>query len=173
MSVIYQDLRAAGAEKTSLPKLILCYFLRPEFKAVLYYRIFSRLYAKGGFKKLIGKLLWARTVKITGCYLSPKAKIGAGLHLPHATGIVIGDDTVIGDNATLYQHVTIGRKNTAQDAYPKLGNGVTVYAGACIVGDVKIGDGAVIGANSVVTKDVPAGATAVGAPAKILSSNFF
>ncbi len=165
-----EDLRVCGVEKVSRKTAFIYFLTHPEFKAVVVYRWFLSLYQKGGLSKVLAKFLWCRTVKNTGCYLSPKAKVGKGLRLPHATGIVIGDGAVIGDNVTLYQHVTLGQKNDAT-AYPTIGNGVTIYAGACLIGDITIGDGAVVGANSVVTKNVGANTTVAGVPAKVLNTS--
>ena len=97
--------------------------------------------------------------------ISPYCSIGNSLKLPHPIGVVIGRDAIIGNDCDIYQNVTLGQKD---GKYPRLGNNVTVYAGAQIIGDVQIGDGAVIGANAVVLNDIPAGARAVGVPAKII-----
>lgn len=91
----------------------------------------------------------------------------------HPYGIVISSAASIGENCTIFQHVTIGAKNVDDgernpDYYPKIGNNVVIYAGATIIGPVKIGDNVVIGANSVVLHDVPANETVVGNPAKII-----
>lgn len=165
-----EDLRVCGVNKPSKKTAFIYYLTHPEFKAVVVYRWILSLYGKGCAHKILAKLLWVRVVKHTGCYLSPKAKVGKGLRLPHATGIVIGDGAVIGDNVTIYQHVTLGQKNGAH-SYPTVGNDVTIYAGACLIGDITIGDGAVIGANSVVTKDVAAHTTVAGVPAKVLNTS--
>lgn len=100
--------------------------------------------------------------------------IQKGTIFPRLFGIVIAPAATIGNNCRIYQNVTIGAKDVATGHgdpafYPKIGNNVTIYAGAVIIGHIRIGDNAIIGANSVVTKDVPANATAVGIPAKIVS----
>ena len=111
-------------------------------------------------------MAWLKLVRKHGCYMSPLAKIGNGLRLPHPVGIVIGDNVVVGENVTIYQHVTIGRGGSGDVRYPVIENDVTIYAGAVILGAITIGRGSVIGANAVVTKDVPPGCVAKGVPAR-------
>jgi len=100
--------------------------------------------------------------------VSPISKIGEHLHLAHPLSVVIGDFVKIGRCVTIYQNVTLGQKN---GQYPIIGDNVVIYAGAVIVGKIKIGDNAVIGANAVVLSDVPACATAVGVPAHIVKQS--
>jgi serine O-acetyltransferase len=169
-TIIKQDLLAAGAKNNSFKIFLIYYLTNPEFKTVFWYRISAKLYGKGRLYKLIGKLLWVRLVKISGCYISPTAKIGAGLKLPHATGIVIGDDVIIGDNVQIYQHVTIGRKSVAQNGYPVIGNNVVIYAGAVLIGNIIIANNAVIGANAVLTQNVNEYEIFVGIPAKKINN---
>lgn len=106
-----------------------------------------------------------KNLKKYGCIIAPSAEIGENLKLPHPMGVIIGEGAKIGDNCTIYQQVTIGQKD---DKYPTLGNNVIIYAGAKVVGNIKIGNNVVIGANAVVIKDVPDNCTAVGIPARIL-----
>lgn len=110
--------------------------------------------------------LWARA--LSGCYLSEAATIGGGLRMPHPTGVVVGEGVIVGKDATIFQNVTLGSGDVAAGAYPELGDNVTIFANAVVVGRVRIGDGARIGAGAIVLKDVPAGRTAVGNPARLL-----
>ena len=102
------------------------------------------------------------------CCISTNADLGENLILPHPLGIVIGSGVKLGKNVTIYQNVTIGQKNWL---YPKIGNNVTIYAGAVIIGDINIGNNVIIGANAVVTKDIPDNSICAGVPAKIIKSN--
>lgn len=103
-----------------------------------------------------------------GVYISPKTVFNQTLLLRHPTSIVIGEGAIIGSNVIIYQNVTLGRSDSNRPAYPTIGDDVTIYSGAVIIGDVKVGRGCVIGANAVVTKNVPDFHLAVGIPARIL-----
>jgi serine O-acetyltransferase len=105
---------------------------------------------------------------ITGCELPIAGKLGGGLLIPHAQGIIIHGESVIGPNCLILHHVTIG-ENGKDPGSPTLGGHVDVGAGAKILGPIKVGDHARIGANAVVLVDVPAGHTAVGVPARIIA----
>lgn len=106
----------------------------------------------------------------TGIEIHPGAKIGRRVFIDHGMGIVIGETAEVGDESTLYQGVTLGGTLLTRRAkrHPTLGRGVIVGAGAKVLGGFIVGDGARIGSNAVVVKSVPAGATAVGNPARIL-----
>ena len=102
---------------------------------------------------------------VSGADIPLNCKLGGGFMIPHPNGVVIYPGTEIGPNCMLFQQVTIGH---AEGGVPKLGGHVDVGAGARLIGPITIGDHARIGANAVVTKDVPAGAIAVGIPARIV-----
>lgn len=104
---------------------------------------------------------------VSGADIPLNCRIGGGLLLPHPNGVVISPDAVVGPNCLIFQQVTIGTCGPFSGS-PRLGGHVDVGAGAKILGDVQIGDHARIGANAVVLCDVPAGATAVGIPARVL-----
>ncbi|OKO80385.1 serine acetyltransferase [Bradyrhizobium sp. NAS80.1] len=99
--------------------------------------------------------------------IHPAASIGSSVYLDHATGIVIGANVVIGDEVTILQNVSIGRRGELPTRSPRIGRGAFIGAGATILGDISIGDLAKIGAGTVVTDDVPGGCTAVGNPARL------
>jgi serine O-acetyltransferase len=99
--------------------------------------------------------------------IHPSASIGTAVYLDHATGIIIGAFAVIGDEVTILQNVSIGRKPALPGRAPRIGRGVLLSAGATILGDINIGDFARIGAGALVEHDVPAGCTAVGVPARL------
>jgi serine O-acetyltransferase len=148
--------------------MIRAFLLNPGFSVASRHRLVFRLRQRGGpLARAIARLVWLSNVRAYGCYISSTARIGPGLLLPHPVGIVIGDDVEIGDNATIYQHVTLGRRDSRDQSYPVIGNDVVIYAGAVVIGGITVGDGAVIAANAVVINDVPAGKMAVGIPARI------
>ncbi len=109
---------------------------------------------------------------LTGIEIHPGAKIGERVFFDHAMGVVVGETAEIGDGCTIYQGVTLGGTSLYKGAkrHPTLGRDVVVSAGAKVLGGFEVGDGAKIGSNAVVIKPVPAGATAVGIPARIIPS---
>jgi serine O-acetyltransferase len=113
---------------------------------------------------------WARF--LTGIEIHPGAKIGERVFFDHAMGVVVGETAEIGDGCTIYQGVTLGGTSLYKGTkrHPTLGKNVVVSAGAKVLGGFTVGDDAKIGSNAVVIKPVPAGATAVGIPARILPS---
>ena len=106
---------------------------------------------------------------LTGNDIHPGAVIGRHFFIDHGF-IVIGETAVVGDDVTVYQHVTLGGTNptggVAGNRHPTIGNGVIIGSGAQVLGPITVGDRARIGANAVVTKNVPEGATMIGIPAR-------
>ncbi len=107
---------------------------------------------------------------ITGIEIHPGAKIGRGLFIDHGSGVVIGETSIIGNNCTIYQGVTLGGtgKETGCKRHPTLGDNVLVGAGAKILGNFTVGSNSKIAAGAVVLCDVPENSTAVGIPAKVV-----
>jgi serine O-acetyltransferase len=148
--------------------LIEVFLLYPGVKATGFYRLANPLWRAG--VPILPRLISEVARFLTGIEIHPGARIGARLVIDHGIGIVIGETAVLGDDVILYQGVTLGGVLLEPvKRHPTIGSRVTVGAGAKILGDIQIGDDCRIGANSVVLEDVPAGATAVGIPAKIIS----
>lgn len=106
---------------------------------------------------------------IFGADIHPAARIGCGIMLDHATGVVIGETAVVEDDVTMLHGVTLGGTGKEQgDRHPKIRHGVLIGASASIIGNIEIGEGAKVGAGSVVMKDVPAHVTVAGVPAEIV-----
>ena len=104
-----------------------------------------------------------------GVDIHPAARMGRGIMLDHATGLVIGETAVVGDNVSILQSVTLGGTGKEEgDRHPKIGNGVLISAGAKILGNIRVGEGAKVGAGSVVLEEVPAHTTVAGVPAKVV-----
>jgi serine O-acetyltransferase len=142
--------------------------LYPGLHAVMLHRLAHGCWNRG-LRWLAGAIArFSRT--FTGVEIHPAAKIGEGVFFDHAMGTVVGETAEIGDGCTIYQGVTLGGTSLYKGAkrHPTLGRNVVVSAGAKVLGGFTVGDGARIGANAVVIKPVPAGATAVGIPARII-----
>lgn len=145
-------------------------FLYPSFKVMLSYRRAHKAYLKGHYFR--ARLISQRAVRRTGIEIHPGARIGKGLFIDHGNGVIIGETTIIGDNCTLYQGVTLGGTGKEQGKrHPTLGNNVMVSAGAKVLGSFKIGDNSKIGAGSVVLEEVPANSTVVGVPGRVVKRN--
>jgi serine O-acetyltransferase len=124
-----------------------------------------------GFKWL-GRFISHIARWLTGIEIHPGAIVGERVFFDHAMGVVVGETAEIGDGCTIYQGVTLGGTSLYKGTkrHPTLGKDVVVSAGAKVLGGFEVGDGAKIGSNAVVIKPVPAGATAVGIPARIIPS---
>ncbi len=146
-------------------EVLTCY---PGLHALWMHRIAHALWQRGF--RWLGRFISNVSRFLTGIEIHPGATIGRRVFIDHGMGVVIGETAEIGDDCTLYQGVTLGGTSLARGAkrHPTLGRGVIVSAGAKVLGGFTVGDGARVGSNAVVLKEVPAGATAVGIPARIL-----
>ena len=143
--------------------------LYPSFKVMIHYRLAHKLYVSGHY--FWARYISQRGVRKTGIEIHPGAQIGKGFFIDHGNGVIIGETTIIGDNVTMYQGVTLGGTGKEQGKrHPTLGDNVMVSAGAKILGSFKIGDNCKIGAGSVVLKEVPPNCTVVGVPGRIVKS---
>ncbi len=142
-------------------------FLYPGVKAVLSYRLAHRLHCQGHY--FLADWISKRARRKTGIEIHPAAQIGKGLFIDHGMGVVIGETTIIGENCTLYQGVTLG--GTGKDKgkrHPSIGNNVTIGSGAKVLGPFTVGDNSKIAANAVVLNEIPPNSTCVGVPAHIV-----
>ncbi len=148
-------------------EVITCY---PGLHAVIFHRMAHACWIHGF--KWLGRFISHIARALTGIEIHPGAKVGNRVFFDHAMGVVVGETAEIGDGCTIYQGVTLGGTSLYKGAkrHPTLGKNVVVSAGAKVLGGFEVGDGAKIGSNAVVIKPVPAGATAVGIPARIIES---
>ncbi|TAL55262.1 serine O-acetyltransferase [Pandoraea sp.] len=147
-------------------EVLTCY---PGLHAVLWHRMAHGCWQLGF--KWLGRFLSQLGRFLTGIEIHPGATIGRRVFIDHGMGVVIGETAIIGDDCTIYQGVTLGGTSLTRGAkrHPTLERGVIVGAGAQVLGGFTVGEGAKIGSNAVVVKPVPAGATAVGNPARVIS----
>lgn len=142
-------------------------FLYPSFRVILRYRLAHKLYLKKHY--FLARWISQRAARKTGIEIHPGATIGKGLFIDHGSGVIIGETTIIGDNVTLYQGVTLGGTGKEQGKrHPTLEDNVMVSAGAKILGSFTIGENSKIGAGSVVLEEVPPNCTVVGVPGRIV-----
>jgi len=148
----------------SVWEVVTCY---PGFHALVIQRISHWLWTHGF--KWPGRFTSHIARWLTGIEIHPGATIGRRFFIDHGMGVVIGETAEIGDDVTLYHGVTLGGTSWNKGKrHPTLENGVVVGAGAKVLGPITMHAGAKVGSNAVVVKDVPAGATAVGIPARII-----
>ncbi|XP_057960009.1 serine acetyltransferase 1, chloroplastic-like [Malania oleifera] len=164
---VKDDLRAVKERDAACVSHVHCFLNFKGFLACQAHRIAHKLWSQG--RKVLALLIQNRVSESFAMDIHPGARIGRGILFDHATGVVIGETAVVGDNVSILHNVTLGGTGkTSGDRHPKIGDGVLIGAGACVLGNVRIGEGAKIGAGSVVLKEVPPKTTAVGNPARLV-----
>ncbi len=152
-------------------EVALCY---PGYHALMFYRLSYPLWKHNWH--LLGRWISQLGKFLTGIEIHPGAEIGRRFVIDHGNSVVIGETSLIGDDVTIYQGVTLGgiapsvdsKSQVNQKRYPTVLDGAIIGSGAQVLGPITVGKGARVGANAVVTKDVPAGMTAVGIPAHVI-----
>lgn len=149
-------------------EVLTCY---PGLHAVIWHRWAHFAWTHG--LRWLGRFLSHLGRFLTGIEIHPGATLGRRVFIDHGMGVVIGETAEIGDGCTIYQGVTLGGTSLGRGTkrHPTLGNGVIISAGAKVLGGFTVGDGARVGANAVLMQAVPAGATAVGIPARIVQKS--
>jgi serine O-acetyltransferase len=148
-------------------EVLTCY---PGLHAVVLHRRAHWCWTHG--LKWLGRFISHVSRGLTGIEIHPGAVLGERVFIDHGMGVVIGETAEVGDGCTIYNGVTLGGTSLYKGTkrHPTLGRDVLVSTGAKVLGGFAVGDGAKIGSNAVVIKPVPAGATAVGIPARIIMS---
>jgi serine O-acetyltransferase len=138
------------------------------FQALEAWRIAHWLWLEG--RTTMALFFQSRISQIFAVDIHPAAKMGRGILLDHATGVVIGETAVVEDDVSIMQDVTLGGTGKESgDRHPKVRRGVLISLGAKVLGNIEIGEYSRVGAGSVVLTPVPAGCTAVGVPAKLIN----
>jgi serine O-acetyltransferase len=152
----------------SMWEVLTCY---PGLHAVIWHRWAHFAWTHG--LRWLGRFLSHLGRFFTGIEIHPGATLGRRVFIDHGMGVVIGETAEIGDDCTIYQGVTLGGTSLGRGTkrHPTLGKGVIVSAGAKVLGGFTVGDGARVGSNAVLLQAVPAGATAVGIPARIVQKS--
>ncbi len=139
------------------------------FQALQLYRVANWLWLQG--RKNLALFFQNQISQTFAVDIHPAAQIGAGILIDHATGLVIGETAVIGNDVSILHSVTLGGSGAeVGDRHPKIGNGVLISAGAKILGNIRVGDGVKIGAGSLVLESIPSHVTVAGVPAKIVGT---
>jgi serine O-acetyltransferase len=156
----------------SLDEIALSY---PGIKAITIHRIAHELFTKN--VPLIPRMMSEYAHRLTGIDIHPGAKMGKRFFIDHGTGVVIGETTIIGNDVTIYQGVTLGALSFPKDAsgkiirdkkrHPTLEENVTIYSGATLLGDITIGKNSVIGGNVWLTESVPQGTKITAIPPEL------
>ncbi len=161
------DMLATYARDPACEDLSTPFLFFKGFHALQAYRISHWLWNQD--RKTMARFFQNQISVTLGVDIHPAAKIGSGLMLDHATGIVVGETAVIEDDVSILHSVTLGGtgKETG-DRHPKIRRGVLLASGCKVIGNIEVGEGAKVGAGSVVLQDVPPGVTVAGVPAKIV-----
>ena len=147
-------------------EIVVCY---PGAHAVFFHKI-SNFFWKLKLK-LLGRIISNISRFLTGIEIHPAVKIGKNFFIDHGMGIVIGETTVIGDNVSIYQGVTLGgTKWEKRKRHTSISDNVVIGAGAKVLGPITVGKNSKIGANSVVTRNVPSNTVVVGIPARVVDN---
>jgi serine O-acetyltransferase len=164
---IKEDFRIVLERDPAIRSKLELLFNYPGLWAIFWHRIAHRLYIRKF--EVLARIIMGISQIFTNIDIHPAAKIGRRVFIDHGIGVVIGETSVVGDDVTIYQGVTLGGVNLSKGKrHPTIENGVVIGSGAKILGNITVGENSKIGANSVVIKNVPADSTAVGIPARVI-----
>lgn len=164
---IRSDIRASFERDAACDSHLTPILYHKGFQALQLQRVAHWLW--GQERKALALFVQNQVSETFAVDIHPGAQMGSGIMLDHATGLVIGETAVVGDNVSILHSVTLGGSGCQGGRrHPKIGDGVMISAGAKILGNISIGEGVKIGAGSLVLESVPAHVTVVGVPAKIV-----
>ncbi len=164
---IIRDIQAVLKNDPAAHDTVTPFLFFKGFHALQGYRLAHHLWTNG--KPALALFIQNRLSELFAVDIHPAARIGSGIMMDHATGIVIGETSIVEDNVLFWHHVTLGGRTLNKgDRHPKVRTGVHLGAGCTLIGNIEIGEGARIGACSVVLEDIPPRVTAVGVPAVII-----
>ena len=167
LSLLKEDLQTACKRDPAATSTVEVALTYPGVHALWVHRVSHALWRRGA--NLPARILSSLFRSVTGVDIHPAAEIGRRVFIDHATGVVIGATTEVGEDVVIFHGVTLGGVSMSPGKrHPTVGNHVMIGAGAKVLGPITIGDGVKIGANAVVTKDVPCGRVAIGVPARLL-----
>jgi serine O-acetyltransferase len=159
------DLDAVRARDPACETTLIPFLYYKGFKALQAYRVAHSLWIQG--RGGVARFLQSRIADAFGMDIHPAARIGRGIFIDHGTAMVIGETTVVEDDVSILQSVTLGGTGKVTgDRHPKIRRGVMIGAGATILGNIEVGEGSKVAAGSVVLGPVPPHTTVAGVPAK-------
>ncbi len=162
------DLKAVFERDPACKGYVQPFLFFKGFLALQTHRLSHWLWTEG--RETLAFYMQSRTSELFQVDVHPAARVGAGVFIDHATGVVIGETAVVGDDVSMLHGVTLGGTGAERgDRHPKIGKGVLLGAGAKVLGNIEIGDYAKIASGSVVLKPVPRGCTAAGVPARLVN----
>src|SRR6202008_2841646 len=161
------DLQAVFERDPACHSYIQAFLFFKGFHALQSYRIAHWLWGQG--RKPMALFFQNRVSDLFAVDIHPAAQLGRGIMMDHATGVVIGETAVVGDDVSMLHGVTLGGTGKQdEDRHPKVGRGVLLSTGAKVLGNIQIGECARVGAGSVVLKPVPPHTTVAGVPARVI-----
>jgi len=161
------DLSAVFERDPACHSYVQAFLFFKGFHALQSYRVAHHLWNSG--RKLMALFVQNRMSDLFAVDIHPAAKLGRGIMIDHATGVVIGETAVVGDDVSMLHGVTLGGTGKEnEDRHPKIGRGVLLSVGAKVLGNIVIGEYSRVGAGSVVLKPVPPHTTVAGVPARVI-----
>ncbi len=161
------DLSAVFQRDPACHSYVQAFLFFKGFHALESYRVAHFLWTQG--RKLMALFIQNRMSDLFAVDIHPGARLGRGIMIDHATGVVIGETAVVGDDVSMLHGVTLGGTGKEnEDRHPKIGRGVLLSVGAKVLGNIEIGEYSRVGAGSVVLKAVPPHTTVAGVPARVI-----